>query len=108
MAAAHVSPTKRTLDKLREDGYLPWITEHWNAYARKRQDLYGFVDVLAVRENETLAVQCTSGSNVASRVAKIAQHENVGALRKAGWVIQVWGWRKNKAGKWDVRIVDCS
>lgn len=103
-----MSPTQRTLAKLRDEGWLPWITEHWNAYARIRQDLYGFVDVLAVKDANTLAVQCTSASNMASRVAKISEHASLGPLRKAGWAIQVWGWRKDAAGKWVVRVVDCS
>jgi len=100
-----LSPTQRTLKYLRDNGWAPWITEHWNHFARKRQDLYGFVDVLAVRRGETLAVQCTSASNVSARVKKIADHENTPRLREAGWRIQIFGWAK---GKKEPRIVDVS
>ena len=102
------SPTSRTLDKLRADGWLVAVVEKYNPHARIRQDLFGFVDVLAVRQGETLAVQATSRSNVASRVSKIAEHGNTAAVRAAGWRIEVWGWAKDKSGRWDVRIVDCS
>jgi len=101
------SPTQLTLEKLREDGYLVQVTERWNPFAKIRQDLFGFVDVLAVKRDETLAVQCTSADHVAERVAKIANHDNVGPVREAGWRIEVWGWRK-VGGRWKVRVVDCS
>ena len=99
------SPCQRTLKKLRGDGYLVQVVEKWNPFARIRQDLFGFIDLIAVLDSETLAVQVTSASNVSARVKKIAEHPNVGAVRKAGWRIEVWGWTK---GKKEPRIVDCS
>jgi hypothetical protein len=101
-----VSPTQRTLFYLRKKGYTAVITERWNSFAKIRQDMFGIVDVLAVRSGETLAVQCTSAPNVASRVTKIAEHESTPRLREAGWRIEVHGWTKGKRG--DPRIVDCS
>ena len=103
-----MSPTERSLKALRADGWLCQVVEKWNPHSRTRLDLFGFVDILALRDGETLAVQATSRSNVSSRVNKIAEHENVAAVRKAGWRLQVWGWSKNSAGRWDVRIVDLS
>lgn len=102
------SPTRRSLEHLRKQGYLVAITERWNAFAKIRQDLFGIVDVLAVREGETLAVQCTSGDNVSKRVDKIAKSDAAPVLRKAGWRIMVHGWRKNANGRWTLREVDCS
>jgi hypothetical protein len=103
-----VTPTQRSLAKLRADGWTTAIVEHWNAHARVRQDLFGFIDILALRDGETLAVQATSGSNVAARVAKIAESETAPIVRKAGWRIEVWGWRKNAAGKHVLRVEDVS
>lgn len=101
------SPTARSLAKLRKDGWRPWIVETFNHYTKTRSDMFGFVDILAIRENETLAVQATSYSNVSSRVKKITDHENVGFVREAGWRIEVWGW--HKVGRfWQCRIVDLS
>jgi hypothetical protein len=70
--------------------------------------LFGFVDVIAVRRDETIAIQATSASNVSSRVRKITEHPNIGSVREAGWIIVVWGWAK-KGGKWTLtREVDLS
>lgn len=102
-----MTPTQRSLAKLRADGYTVAIVEHWNGFTKRRHDLFGFVDILALREGETLAIQATSGSNVSARVNKIAEHENVAAVRKAGWRIAVWGWRK-VGNRWQVREVDVS
>lgn len=103
-----MSPTQLTLRKLREDGYQAQVVEVWNPHARIRQDLFGFVDVLAVKGGETLAIQATSAPNVSSRVNKIADSPLVGPVREAGWRIVVWGWAK-KSGKWTLtREVDVS
>lgn len=88
------SPTQLTLERLRDDGYTAAVVEHWNPHARIRQDLFGFVDVLALRGTETLAIQATSVANVSTRVTKIADSPHVDAVREAGWTIKVWGWAK--------------
>lgn len=82
--------------------------ERRNPGVFKTHDLFGFIDVLAIREGETLAVQTTSGPNVASRVKKIAEAEHLAAVRAAGWLIHVHGWRKNAKKRWECRVVDCS
>lgn len=102
------SPMQRSLELLRSRGYRCAITEHWNPHARKRHDLFGVVDVLALRDGETLAVQATSASNVAARVQKIAESEAIDDIRAAGWSVHVHGWRKLASGRWEVREVDVS
>lgn len=101
------SPTTRSLAKLREEGYTAGIVEKWNPHARIRQDLFGFIDVLAIKPNETLAVQTTSYSGVSARVKKIQESDHVAAVRDAGWRIEVHGWRKVK-NRWVCRVVDIS
>lgn len=102
-----MSPTERSLKYLRKLGYFAVVTERWNSFARCRQDLFGIVDVLAIRRGETLAVQCTSHENVSSRVNKIADHESTPKLREAGWRFEVHGWKKG-ARQPEPRIVDVS
>lgn len=102
-----MSPTQRSLALARSNGYTATVVEHWNPFARRRVDLYGIIDVLAVKEGETLAIQTTSYSNVSARVKKIAEHENTPILRKAGWRIEVHGWHKVK-NRYQVRVVDVS
>ncbi|HTD91150.1 MAG TPA: hypothetical protein VK663_10840 [Burkholderiales bacterium] len=101
------SPTQRSLKHLRELGYLAAVTEHWNPFAHIRQDLFGIVDILAVGNGETIAVQCTSDSNLANRVTKIADSDATPKLRDAGWKILAHGWKK-KGARWVLREVDCS
>lgn len=103
-----MTPTQLSLRHLREDGWTAEVVEHWNPHARVRHDLFGFVDVIAVRRDETLAVQTTTAANVSARIRKIADHPNVGAVREAGWRIVCHGWAK-RAGRWQlVREVDVS
>ena len=102
-----MTPTQRSLAYLRDEGYLVAIVEHWNPFARIRQDLFGFIDLLAIRRDETLAVQVTA-SGVSSRGKKIEASPHLGRVREAGWKIFVHGWRKNAAGKYVMRIVDLS
>ncbi len=97
-----LTPTQLTLRHLRDEGWpLVDVVERWNPHARIRQDLWGFVDVLAVGPAGVLAVQTTSAANVSARIRKIADSPNVGAVREAGIAIRVHGWRK-RAGRWEL------
>lgn len=102
-----LSPTALSKRHLEADGWLLAVVERWNPHARIRQDLFGFIDLLAVRAGETLAVQSTSADHVSHRVTKIAESPNVGIVREAGWAIHVHGWSK-KQGRWVLREVDVS
>ena len=102
-----MTPTQRSLAYLRDEGYLVAIVEHWNPFARIRQDLFGFIDLLAIRRDETLAVQVTA-SGVSSRIKKIEASPHLDRVREAGWKIHVHGHRKNSKGKYVMRIVDLS
>lgn len=85
------------------------VVEHWNPFARIRQDLFGCIDVLALAPNgETVAVQATSLSNVSKRVNKLSENEHVGAMRKCGWRLLVHGWGKGTNGRYRLREVDVS
>lgn len=106
-----MSPTQRTLAKLREDGYVCAIVEKWNPYARIRQDLFGFIDVVAIRSTDAgvLGIQTTSGSNISARISKIQASPYYQIWKSSGNRIEVWGWsKKGKKGErktWQVRIV---
>lgn len=90
------SPTTRTLKALREAGYLAEVVERWNPHAKIRQDLYGFIDILAVRDDEVLGVQATSTPNLSARVDKIVNHKNLAPVLAANVRVQAWGWKKYK------------
>lgn len=100
-------PTQRSLKVLRDAGWQCAVVEKWNPAIKRRKDLFGFIDILAVREGKTLAVQTTSNSNCAARYRKIktecaAEFEQV---RAAGWVVHVHGWAKSK-GRWKLREIE--
>ena len=102
------SPCQRSLKLLRDAGYFVAITERWNAFAKIRQDLYGFIDCLAIRDNETLAVQTTSGANVSARLEKMRYLSAVDFwLSSPSRTIEIHGWRKvgarGKRKLWECR-----
>jgi len=98
-----ISLSTRTLKLLRDEGWIAQSVQYWNSFAHVRHDLFGFIDVLAIRDCETLAVQCTSASNHASRRKK---SQDSPILKK--WLtcpcrrFEVWSWKKDKHG-WQVR-----
>ena len=102
------SPTSRTLEVLREQGYTVAIVEKWNPHARIRQDLFGFIDILAIKGKEVLAVQTTTTTNMNARIKKIANHENIGAVRDVGWTVHVHGWSQDDKKKWHCKVKDVS
>jgi len=103
-----LTPTQLSLRHLREQGYTAAVVETWNSFTQTRHDLLGFIDILALRGDETVAIQTTSANNVSSRVRKIGDSEHIAAVREAGWTIVVHGWTK-KAGRWQLaREVNCS
>jgi hypothetical protein len=106
------SPTQRSLKLLRSDGWICAIVEKWNPHAKIRQDMFGFIDIICIRGNETLAVQACAYGGVSDRIKKIEEAEMVGAVREAGWQIRVIGWRKTVtaggAVRYKSRIVDLS
>jgi hypothetical protein len=101
------SPTQRSLAHMRELGYVCAVVEKWNPHAKVRQDLYGFIDVLCVKDEDIVGVQAcsSSGGDVAERVRKITEHDNWPLVCKAIRVV-VHGWRKNAAGRWTLREVE--
>ena len=104
---ASKSPTQRSLEYLREQGYHCEIVEKWNPWRRVRQDLWGWCDILAIRRNEVLAVQVTS-SGVAARIKKIQESDTVAQVREAGIRIECHGWTKRANGKYALRVEDIS
>ena len=106
---AKMSPTQLSLKHLRESGWTTLaIVEYFVPFAKVRRDLFGFIDVLAVKDGDTLGIQCTTFNNRLARVRKIEDSEHLPVLREANWSLEVWGWRKNKSNKWEVDIIDVS
>jgi len=99
------SPTQRSLKHWRELGYLCAVVERRLPRGFVTQDMFGFVDILCVKDEDIVGVQTTSSANIAARVAKIIEHENYPVVAKAMRIV-VEGWRKNVAGRWVRREVE--
>jgi hypothetical protein len=91
------SPTQRAIKVLKAEGYIPAIVERWNAFAKIRQDLYGCIDIIAIKPFEILGIQCTSDSNVSARVTKSVAIPALRIWLLAGGKFQVWGFGKKGA-----------
>ncbi len=102
------SPTQRSLKELRRLGFVAGVVERWNPHAKIRQDLFGFIDIVALTpetwdaENRMgfLAIQSTTTANQAKRIEKIKAEQRALTWLKSGGRIFVHGWSmKGKKGK---------
>jgi len=88
--------TALSLDHLRSLGYLVDVVERWvptgAGGARVRRDLFGILDLVAVREDGTLGVQTTTKGQTSTRARKIAKSAATPILLACGWRIVVHGW----------------
>ena len=96
-----VSPTQRTLQWLRKNGYAAGVVEKWIPHIKRRVDLFGAIDIIAVRASppETVGIQCTSKSNMSSRVKKALSIPEISIWKDAGNQMLVVGWSKEVVGK---------
>lgn len=110
------TPTSRSLEKMRQDGYIAAVVEKWvpagpAGYkgAIITRDAWNFGDILACKVGEIGAtlVQTTTSANMASRIAKIKTIPEAGIWLASGNRIVVHGWsKKGDAGKrklWECR-----
>jgi hypothetical protein len=88
--------TNRSVLKLRDDGYCAQVVERWNAFTKTRHDLFGCIDIIAIGQGKTLAVQTTSKTNMNARIKKIENNEYLNEMIRANWCILVHGWYKEK------------
>jgi len=104
------SPTQRSLKLLRDAGYQVAILEHWNGFIKRRQDLWNFGDLLAVKasQNGSIIVQTTSTANMSARVNKIRDIAEAQVWLAAGNQIIVHGWAKRgdrgKRKLWECKV----
>lgn len=101
------SPVARTLEKLRKDGAICGIVEKFNSFATIRQDLFGFIDIVALRNGKIVAVQATSATNHAGHIAKVLAEPRLTEWLKCGGLVEVWSWKKHqvkKKEKWFHRV----
>lgn len=91
------SPMQRTREYFKKMGWASGITEHWNSYVKRRQDLFGFIDLIVLGPDMLIACQTTSTGHLAERVAKITAIPEAKAWLEAGGLILVMTWAKRGA-----------
>lgn len=91
------SAMERTLYRLRNAEWTAQKVEYWNDYARRRIDLFGSIDVVAVREGRPiLAVQVCLQNDYHKNRDKSLDNDTLKLWVTAGGVFEVWAWSKRK------------
>lgn len=82
-----------SLDYLAKLGWTCQIVEKWNAFAKVRQDCFGFGDILAIHRRQGIAlVQTTTWGNFNARKEKIGATIYHLQWKEAGGKILLHGW----------------
>ena len=94
-----MSPTARSLAQLRKYGWTPAVVEKFNPGARVRQDLFGFLDVVCLRQGVPglLGIQVTTTGHMADRFTKMTSDAVIDRVRlwlDAGNQVEIHGWAK--------------
>lgn len=112
--AKGISNTSRTLNYIREQGWLADIVERFNAYAGKfgqRKDLFNIIDIIAMGEGSIIGIQ-SCGQSFSEHDKKILEDPEGRGLMwvEHGGRLILMGWRKvklkrgGKAMRWAPRI----
>lgn len=89
------SPVDRSLALLRADGCIVDIAER--KQGKISRDWLGAFDIVGVtRDGRLIAVQVTSNSNFAARVAKVRACPDLPELLRRGATVEVHGWTVGK------------
>lgn len=98
-----MTPSQRTIKHLKDQGYMVANVEHYNYFTKRKHDLWGCIDILAIGNRETLAVQVTSKSNMSARIKKIEDSDALPEMLRSGWRVIVCGWWKNNKGRYELK-----
>jgi hypothetical protein len=93
----------RSKQLLESEGWLVDIVER-RITSMITKDLFGFIDLLAIKDGVTLGVQVPSGSNVAARIKKILASDAFPRVA-ATFRLEVHGWVVTKRRPTRVRRV---
>jgi hypothetical protein len=97
--------TGRSTALLREQGYIVATVEHYNSFTKRKHDLFGCIDLLAIGNGETVAIQVTSKGHLSERRHKVEEAEAYPEMLRSGWRIVLHGWYKEK-NRWQLKEVE--
>lgn len=102
------SPTQRTLAELRKRGFVAQVVEHWVPYTKRRRDLFGVIDVVALTPSGILGIQACAGSSHSARRDKMLAEPRCEQWIASGGLLELWSWSKQgargKAKRWTLRV----
>ena len=111
------TPTQRSLEYLRKQGYIVGIVEQTIHFPDKqrpgkmtmfKRDLFNIFDLVAAGPGGIIGVQTTSRSNQQSRIQKIQGSREADKWLAAGGHIHVHGWKlagaRGKRKTWEVMV----
>ena len=108
-----MTPTQRTLKECKARGWEAQVVEKFNWVTKRRHDLFGCIDIVAITDRGILGIQATSnltGGNGSTRLKKILAEPRMLAWLKAGARLEVWAFAKRgprgKAKRWTLRAVE--
>lgn len=109
---AKTKSMQRSLEVIKKQGLTYQIVEKWNPWSKKREDLFGIIDIL-VLDGVILGVQAT-GADVAGHRRKLADDNKSMTIAwlEAGGLLELWSWRNlvikrgMKAKKWNLKITE--
>ena len=112
---ASISPTQRTLKANKNLGRKCGIVERWQQYGGKfgvRQDLFGFIDIIAIDEFEGIVGIQSTGQDFSGHIKKIMNLEEIVKEWLHHAPLELWSWRKvkkvrgGKAMIWNSKVAD--
>lgn len=92
-----MSPTARSLAHLRKSGALAQVVERYNPHAKRRVDLFGFIDVVALGWVEgVIGIQTTTTDHISHRLDKLRTEcaDNMRRWLQCGNHLVIHGWAK--------------
>jgi len=84
-------------------GYKCEVVESYNSFTKRKKDMFGILDMVAIGNEETVGIQMTSKSNMSSRIKKIQESDYFVELLRSKWRIIVIGWFKKPNGRYDFK-----
>ena len=103
-----MSPTARTLKVLRDSGWTAQVVERFCPFSKRRKDLFGCIDIVALIKGRIVGIQACAGGSHAARRTKSQAEPLLQNWLQAGGLFVVWSWAKQgpagKAKRWTFRI----
>ncbi len=93
----------RSSSFMRDQGFLCQKVEVINKLKGSiwKKDLFGFIDMLCIKENCIIGVQVTSVNEIMQHTKKIFESENYNVVKSSGIIIVMHAWKQIN-NKWEV------